>query len=165
MTIKDLRFFPDPVLTKAATAVTKFDTPLRTLLKDMGETMYDAGGIGLAAPQIGISERIVVIDVSEDRNDLMFLVNPEIIKKSGKRSGEEGCLSIPGYREIVERSDLVTVRAQDESGKEFEFEADGLLSVCVQHEIDHLDGVLFIDRLSRLKKELFKKWLIKQLED
>ncbi len=165
MTILDLRIFPDPVLKQKATPVVAFDSNLKTLLKNMAETMYYEKGVGLAAPQVGITHRLVTIDVSEERTDLKLLVNPEIIKKQGKCSGEEGCLSIPGYRDVVERSEIITVKAQDPDGEVIEFEASGLLSVCIQHEIDHLDGVLFIDRLSRLKKELFKKWLKKQIED
>lgn len=154
-----IKIYPDPVLKQKAMPVTTFDTKLKKLLDDMAETMYEAHGVGLAANQIGSLERIVVIDVSEDRNELRHLVNPEIIERSGKKKGEEGCLSIPNYRDNVERSTTLKVRAQDATGKHFEFEADGLLAVCIQHEIDHLDGILFIDRLSRLKREFFKKWL------
>jgi peptide deformylase len=141
----------------------------------MFETMYAAEGIGLAAPQIGVSERIAVVDVPEScatyeneeqglraqSSNRIELINPEILEASGSRSGEEGCLSIPGYREKVKRATGIRVRAQDRYGETFEFSASDLLAICIQHEIDHLDGVLFIDHLSRLKRELFKHWFKK----
>ena len=160
----NLRFYPDPVLKQKTDLVTEFNSKLDKFLNDMADTMYAEKGVGLAAPQVGSLQRITVIDVSEERNDLKFFINPEIIKKQGKSSGEEGCLSIPGYRDVVERGDIITVRAQDKDGNPFELEASGLLAVCLQHEIDHLDGILFTDRLSRLKRELFKKWYKKQTE-
>ncbi len=157
-----IKIYPDPILKQKASPVTVFDAKLKKLLDDMAETMYEAHGVGLAANQIGSLERIVVVDVSEDRNELLHLINPEILNRNGKKKGEEGCLSIPGFRDNVERSSSLTLRAQDATGKQFEIEADGLLAVCIQHEIDHLDGILFVDRLSRLKREFFKKWLEKE---
>jgi len=164
MALLDIKIYPDPILKQKAEDVTVFDQKLEKLLDDMAQTMYAAPGVGLAAPQIGICQRVAVVDVSEDRNDLIHLVNPEIILREGKKSGEEGCLSIPEYRDTVERSASISVRAFDKKGKQFEFDATDLLSVCVQHELDHLDGVLFVDRLSRLKRELFKKWVQKQID-
>jgi len=145
MTVLDIRFFPDPVLKLKTKPISVFDKTLKKVLDDMAETMYDASGVGLAAPQVGILQKICVIDVSEKRNDLLFFINPEIIKKDGKVPSEEGCLSIPGYRDTIDRSNNVVVRAQDLKGDFFELDAEGLLSICAQHEIDHLDGVLFID--------------------
>ena len=148
--------WPEPVLAERGAEVTAFDERLRTLVDEMFESMYEAQGIGLAAPQIGISERITVIDVSFKKNpeDKLALINPEVIEAEGKQVEEEGCLSLPDIREKVSRAAWVKVRAQDVTGKYFEVEGDELLARALQHEIDHLDGVLFIDRLSRLKREL-----------
>jgi peptide deformylase len=148
--------WPDPVLAKRGVAVKAFDERLTTLVDEMFESMYEAQGIGLAAPQIGISERITVIDVSFKKNpeDKIALINPEIVEMEGKQVEEEGCLSLPDIREKVGRAAWVKVRAQDVSGNFFEVEGEELLARALQHEIDHLDGVLFIDRLSRLKREL-----------
>lgn len=164
MTRREIVVYPDPVLKAPTELVTEFGPELTTLLKDMAETMYDASGIGLAAPQIGVLKRVTVVDTSPDGSELIYLVNPKIVSRQGKTSSEEGCLSIPGYREKVERAESIVVQAQDETGKEIEFEAYEILSICIQHELDHLDGVLFIDRLSRLKQNLFKKWYNKQGE-
>jgi len=161
MTIRELVKYPDPRLHQDCELVTKFDGELSQLLDDMFETMYQADGIGLAAPQIGVLQRITVIDVSSDGEEQFALINPEIIEKTGSVSSEEGCLSIPGYRDTLKRSEQVTVRAQDRTGEVFELAADGLLAICLQHEIDHLHGVLFTDKLSRLKKEFFKRWFKK----
>lgn len=148
--------FPDPILQQPAGPVTVFDKDLRTLVDDMFASMYDAQGIGLAAPQIGISKRITVIDVSfqKDPKQKIVLVNPEIVERSGKQVEEEGCLSLPEIRDRVVRAAEVKVRAQDATGKPIEFEGTELLSRAFQHEIDHLDGILFIFRLSRLKRDL-----------
>jgi peptide deformylase len=156
-----IKIYPDPVLKEKAQVVTTFDSKIKKLAEDMIETMYKEEGVGLAANQVGSLSRIFVLDVSENGDDPVPFINPEIIKKAGKKKGDEGCLSIPGFREIVERSETITVKAQDVEGNFFELEAEGLLSVCIQHELDHLDGILFIDRLSHLKKQLFKKWLEK----
>lgn len=148
--------FPDPILQKPAEPVTVFDAKLRQLVDDMFASMYDAQGIGLAAPQIGISQRLTVIDVSFQKNpkDKIVLINPEIVEKSGKQVEEEGCLSLPEIRDRVVRAAQVKVRAQDADGKPVEVEGTELLARALQHEIDHLDGILFIFRLSRLKRDL-----------
>lgn len=151
---------PNPVLREVAKPVERVDDRIRRILSDMAETMYDAPGVGLAAPQVGILERLIVVDIG-DRDEgipgrLYKLINPEIVESSGSLEFEEGCLSIPGIREKVTRPEKVKVRALDEKGEMTEIEADGILSVCLQHEIDHLNGVLFIDRLSRVRRELIK---------
>jgi peptide deformylase len=148
--------WPDPVLSKPGAKVTVFDAALKKLVDEMFDSMYVAQGIGLAAPQIAISQRITVIDVSFDKNpkDRIVLINPEIIGREGKQVEEEGCLSLPEIREKVSRAAKVKVKAQDVTGKWFEMEGEELLGRAIQHEIDHLDGVLFIDRLSRLKRDL-----------
>src|ERR1700722_3023904 len=148
--------FPDPILQRPTEPVTAFDDDLRRLLDDMFESMYAAHGIGLAAPQIGISKRITVIDLSFQKNpeEKIVLINPEIIHKQGKQSEEEGCLSLPEIREKVSRAEKVRVRAQDVTGKWFEIDGEELLARAFQHEIDHLDGVLFIFRVSALKRDL-----------
>jgi peptide deformylase len=148
--------FPDPVLQKPAEPVTVFDAELRKLVDDMFTSMYDAQGIGLAAPQIGISKRLTVIDLSFQKKpeDKIVLINPEVIEIKGKQVEEEGCLSLPEIRDRVVRAAEVTVRAKDADGKPIEVEATELLARAVQHEIDHLDGILFIFRLSRLKRDL-----------
>jgi peptide deformylase len=145
--------YPDPRLAAKAEPVVVFDDALRQLAADMAETMYDAPGVGLAANQIGRLIRMVVIDITEEKNDLHVLVNPVITSRSEDvKECEEGCLSLPGLYEKVKRPSRVTVKAQDLEGKWFELECDELMSVCVQHELDHLDGVVFIDHLSQLKK-------------
>jgi peptide deformylase len=145
--------YPDPRLRKVAAPVTAFTPELRKLVKDMAETMYAAPGVGLAANQVNVQKRLLVIDVSDARNELRVFVNPEIIKKEGEAECEEGCLSVPGYYETVKRAAKVTVRAQDEHGHTFETVAEGMLAVCLQHEIDHLDGTVFVDYLSPLKQQ------------
>lgn len=146
--------YPNAILAQHAEPVTVFDGDLRRLAEDMAETMYAAPGVGLAANQVGVLLRIVVIDVTEDKSGLMVLVNPKIIESSETlQDCEEGCLSLKGLYEHVKRPDRVVVRAQDLAGNAFEFEATGLLATCVQHEIDHLNGLVFIDHLSRLKKD------------
>jgi peptide deformylase len=160
MTIKPLIILPDPVLRQASKPIERVDTDLQRLADDMLETMYDAPGIGLAAIQIGVPRRMLVIDVSregEEKQPQVF-INPEIVKSSDERSVyEEGCLSIPDYYAEVERPATVSVRYLDRNGKEQTVEADGLLATCLQHEIDHLNGVLFIDHISRLKREMVIK--------
>ena len=143
--------YPDPRLHTVAAPVTEVDDKIRKLVADMAETMYEAPGIGLAATQVDVHRRIVVIDVSEDKSGLMALINPEILERSGEQVCEEGCLSVPGIYEKVSRAERVKVRALNEKGESFEFEADGLLAVCVQHEIDHLDGKVFVDRVEDTK--------------
>lgn len=148
--------YPDPILQRPAEPVTVFDAALEQLVEDMFLSMYDAQGVGLAAPQIGIGKRLTVIDVSfqKDPKQKIVLINPEIIQKSGRQVEEEGCLSLPEIRDKVVRAAAVTVRAQDAKGKFFEVDGTELLSRALQHEIDHLDGILFIFRLSRLKRDL-----------
>ena len=148
--------WPEPVLSKPAAKVTVFDAKLKKLTDEMFESMYAAQGIGLAAPQIAISQRITVIDVSFRKNpeEKIVLINPEIIEREGKQVEEEGCLSLPEIREKVSRAEWVKVKAQDVAGEWFEIEGTELLARAMQHEIDHLDGILFIDRLSRLKRDL-----------
>lgn len=150
--------YPAPVLSKRGEPVTVFDAKLKTLVEEMFESMYAAQGIGLAAPQIGLSQRLTVIDISFKKNpeEKIVLINPEIIEREGKQYEEEGCLSLPEIREKVRRAAWVKVRAQDVDGKWFEIEGEELLARAFQHEIDHLDGILFIDHLSRLKQELVK---------
>lgn len=159
--------WPEPVLTQPAAKVTVFDEELKKLTEEMFESMYVAQGIGLAAPQIAISKRITVIDVSFKKNpeEKIVLINPEIIEREGKQLEEEGCLSLPEIREKVNRSSWVKVRAQDVNGEWFEIEGDELLARAFQHEIDHLDGVLFIDRLSRLKRDLVVRKMKKLIKN
>lgn len=154
--------YPDPRLHTVAAPVGRADDEIRRLIADMAETMYEAPGIGLAATQVDVHKRIVVIDVSEDKSGLMALINPEILERSGEQVCEEGCLSVPGIYEKVSRAERVKVRALNEKGESFEFEADGLLAVCVQHEIDHLDGKVFVEYLSQLKLGRIKSKLAKK---
>lgn len=160
MTIKPIIILPDPLLREVSKPIERIDADLTRLIDDMLETMYDAPGIGLAAVQVAVPRRLLVIDVSkegEDKQPLVF-INPEIIASSDARSTyEEGCLSIPDYYAEVERPALVTVKSLDRNGKEQVTEADGLLATCLQHEIDHLNGTLFIDHISRLKREMVIK--------
>jgi len=162
MTLLPILTYPNPTLKEKCLDVTTFDAELSKTLDNMLETMYDANGVGLAGSQVGILKRITVIDISEAENEKLELVNPTIIEQTGKTSSEEGCLSIPEYQAVVTRSDKIKVQAYDRNGKEFELDADELLAICIQHEIDHLDGILFVDRLSRLKREMFKQWLKKR---
>ena len=161
MALREIVKYPDERLHEECEAVNDFNQELATLLDDMFETMYEADGIGLAAPQIGVMKRVTVIDVSPDGTGKLELINPEIVDAQGKVSSEEGCLSIPGYRDTIKRNETVKVRAQDRTGEFFEVQAEELLSICLQHEIDHLHGVLFTDKLSRLKREFFKRWFKK----
>ena len=157
--VRDIVIWPDPILKKPGVPVGRVDDEIRRLLDDMAETMYAADGVGLAAPQLGISKRIVVIDTSprQEGQHLLHLVNPEILRTEGETTYTEGCLSVPGEAEDVERAAKVWVRAIDRDGKPFEIEGEGLLAIALQHEIDHLDGVLFVDHLSSLKRELIRK--------
>lgn len=162
--------YPDERLRKPCEPVTEITPEIRRALDDMAKTMYEAPGIGLAASQVGRNDRIIVIDLGEDEEEntsakLYKLINPEIIERAGKIDWEEGCLSLPDIRETVRRSAEVFVKALDENGNPVEIEAKGLLAVCLQHEIDHLDGVLFIDHLSRIKRELLKPKLKQLIKD
>jgi peptide deformylase len=161
MAIHKIIFLPDPRLRKLTTPVQVFDDKLQTLIDDMFETMYDARGVGLAAPQIGISLRLSVVDVTNDKSQQLVLVNPEIISSEGKAEFHEGCLSVPGAYDMVTRAEKVVIRAQDRLGQPFEMSADGLLGECFQHEIDHLNGKLFVDLLSPLKRAMARKKLDK----
>lgn len=155
--------YPDPRLHKVAKPVEQVDDRIRQLVRDMAETMYDAPGVGLAATQVDVHERVVVIDVSENNDELRVLINPEIIWRSDElQVYQEGCLSVPGVYEEVKRADSIRVRALDEQGQPYEFEADGLLAVCVQHELDHLEGKVFVEYLSSLKQGRIKTRLRKQ---
>ena len=162
MAILNILHFPDPRLRNVARPVAQVDDDVRRLLDDMLETMYQAPGIGLAATQVGVARRVVVIDISEEKDQPLFLVNPEIVARDGVEEMEEGCLSVPGFYEKVTRADSVKVRALDREGRPFELDAEGLLAVCIQHEIDHLDGKLFVDYLSSLKRQRIRKKLEKQ---
>ena len=137
--------YPDPRLHKRAAAVAAVDDSIRQLIEDMAETMYEAPGIGLAATQVDVHKRVVVIDVTEDKSDLRAFINPEIVEKSGEQTCEEGCLSVPGIYEKVTRAERVRVKALDARGEPFELEAEGLLAVCIQHEVDHLEGKVFVE--------------------
>lgn len=161
-TLKILEF-PNPNLRKIAVPVTSFDSDLKCLIDNMFETMYEANGIGLAATQVDVHKRLLVLDVSEERNDPKVFVNPTIdVIESDLTDYDEGCLSVPGFYETVSRPKKIKVLAQDKEGSQFEIEADGVLSVCIQHEIDHLDGKLFVDYLSSLKRNRIKDKLQKE---
>ena len=161
MTLRTILNYPDPRLRTLAKPVTHFDDDLKTLIDDMFETMYAEEGIGLAATQVDIHQRIIVIDVSENRDQRLVLINPELLEKSGETGIEEGCLSIPEQRALVPRAAAVKIRALDRDGKPFELEADDLLAICIQHEMDHLVGKLFVDYLSPLKRQRIRQKLEK----
>ncbi|GAW87062.1 peptide deformylase [Bathymodiolus platifrons methanotrophic gill symbiont] len=161
MSILSILEFPDPRLRTVAKPVANVDKAIESLVDDMLETMYEAHGVGLAATQVDIHKRIIVIDTSEDKNNPLCLINPEIIKQMGEEESDEGCLSVPGVFEPVTRAEEITVTAQDQQGKTFELEAGGLLAVCIQHEMDHLQGKLFVDYLSSLKRQRIKKKMTK----
>jgi peptide deformylase len=156
MAVRPIVLYPDPVLRQATGVVEQFDDELAQLTEDLAETMYDAPGVGLAAPQIGVEARVAVVDVAPGapESDLLVLVNPRIIESSGRTKAEEGCLSIPGFSEQVERPERLLVEASDVRGERFELEATDFLARAVCHEIDHLDGILFFQRLTGLRKEL-----------
>jgi peptide deformylase len=161
----DILHYPDARLHTVAKPVKAVDERIRKLVDDMAETMYAAPGIGLAATQVNVHERVVVIDISETHDQLRVFINPEIVAQSGTEESEEGCLSVPGIFDKVTRAERVTVRALDREGKPFELDADGLLAVCVQHEIDHLKGKVFVDYLSSLKRNRIKSKLLKQARE
>ena len=161
MAILTVLHYPDPRLRNQAEAVVEVDDTIRKLVGDMFETMYQAPGIGLAATQVDVHKRIITIDISEDKTEPLCFINPEIIATDGVEKMEEGCLSVPGIYEPVERAERVTVKAMDRNGQSFEMQADGLLSVCIQHEMDHLQGKLFVDYLSELKRKRIRKKLEK----
>jgi peptide deformylase len=155
--------YPDARLHKVAAPVTVFDDGLKRLVADMVETMYAAPGIGLAAIQVDVPKQVIVVDASERRDSLVVLVNPEILEATGVSDIEEGCLSVPGIYELVERAERVKVRAHDQNGNPFTLEAQGLLAVCIQHEMDHLKGKVFVEHLSQLKQQRIRAKLAKQL--
>jgi peptide deformylase len=162
MAILEILRYPDPRLREPAKPVERVDDELGALIDDMFETMYKAPGIGLAATQVNVQQRVLIIDISKNRDQPMVFINPVIVEKVGAEETDEGCLSVPGIYERVQRAERIKVRALDAQGEAFELEADGLLAVCIQHEIDHLDGKLFVDYLSQLKRQRIRKKLEKQ---
>lgn len=166
MALMQIFHYPDPILKKQAKPVTGIDDEIRTLARDMAETMYAAPGVGLAAPQVGVSRRLIVLDCApkDEAPQLITAINPQIVAREGEVCEEEGCLSVPAYYASVTRAAAVRVRYLDLDGRSVERDAEGLLSVCFQHEIDHLDGILFVDHLSPLKKSLFRKKYKKIME-
>jgi peptide deformylase len=163
MALLNILRYPDARLHKLGAPVTVFDESLKNLVRDLAETMYAAPGMGLAATQVDVHKQVIVLDVSERRDSLVVLVNPEIVEASGVSDIEEGCLSVPGVYDIVERAERVKVRACDQNGNPFTLEAQGLLAVCIQHEMDHLKGKVFVEYLSQLKQQRVRARLAKQL--
>ncbi len=162
MALLNILHFPDDRLRTKAKPVGKVTDKHRVLISNMLETMYDAPGIGLAATQVNVHERILVIDISEEKNEPIVLINPELLEKEGDQEFDEGCLSVPGIYETLHRAEKVRVKALNQKGESFEMDAHGLLAVCIQHEMDHLEGKLFVDYLSQLKKQRIRKKLEKQ---
>jgi peptide deformylase len=162
MALRTILEYPDARLRTKAQPVTQFDGALGTLIDDMLETMYAAPGIGLAATQVDVHKRVIVIDISREHNEPLVLINPEILSREGEASSEEGCLSVPGIFDDIKRAAKVRLRAQDRSGAVFERDVDDILAVCIQHEMDHLEGRLFVDYLSDLKRERIRKKLDKE---
>lgn len=165
MAILRIRHYPDPVLLKKAAPVTQFDDALLTLIEDMWETMYDAQGVGLAAPQIGVSLQLSVIDISEDKSNRLIIINPELSELEDFEDMQEGCLSLPGVYENVKRARRIHLRAQNEKGEVFEMHAEGLLAEAIQHETDHLHGTLLLNRISSLRRSRAIKALEKTLRE
>jgi peptide deformylase len=163
MAMLNILRYPDARLHKVAAPITVFDDSLKKLVDDMAETMYAAPGIGLAATQVDVHKQVIVVDVSERRDSLVVLVNPQIVEANGVSDIEEGCLSVPGVYELVARAERVKVRAHDRNGNAFTLEAQGLLAVCIQHEMDHLKGQVFVEYLSQLKQQRIRAKLAKQL--
>lgn len=166
MSLLEIRKFPDPVLKKKAEPVESVDEGIRKLMDDMAETMYASMGIGLAAPQVGVSKRVIVVDVSprdeQGEGRLFALANPQIIKSEGEEEFEEGCLSLPGFTTVVKRPSKITISALDRDGRDVIIEADGLFAIALQHEMDHLAGTLILDHSSTLRREFYKKRIKKQ---
>jgi peptide deformylase len=162
MAVLDILVYPDPRLREIAEPVVRVDDNIRTLVDDMAETMYQAPGIGLAAVQVKVPKRVIVIDLSKDQSELQVFIDPQIVERDGSQEIEEGCLSVPDVFAPVQRAESILVTALNRDGDRFELRADGLLSVCIQHEMDHLDGKVFVDYLSRLKQERIRKRLQKQ---
>ncbi len=162
MALMEILHHPDPRLRKKSKEIKVVDDTLKQLIKDMLDTMYAAPGVGLAAPQINQTIRLIVIDISQNKDQPLILINPKITKRDDIQTSEEGCLSIPGFYEEVERSETIKVSALNDSGDKVKFKADGLLAICIQHEIDHLDGKLFVDYLSPMKQQRILKKIKKQ---
>lgn len=162
MAVLNILRYPDPRLEKVAKPVERVDDAIRQLVRDMAETMYAAPGIGLAATQVDVHKRVIVLDTSDARDQLLVLINPEIVTREGEQECEEGCLSVPGVYDVVKRAEKVKVRALDGAGQPFELVAEGLLAVCIQHEMDHLEGKVFVEYLSRLKQARIRSKLQKQ---
>ena len=163
MSILDILVYPDPRLRKIAQPVAIVDDNIRKLVTDMTETMYDANGIGLAATQVDVHLQVIVMDISESRDQAMILINPQIVTTDGEQEYDEGCLSVPEYYAPVKRAESIKISALDAQGEIFELEAEGLLAVCIQHEMDHLKGKVFVDYLSRLKQDRVRKKIVKRL--
>jgi len=163
MAILEILVYPDPRLRTVAEPVTTVNDETRLLVSNMIETMYDANGIGLAATQVDVHLQVIVMDLSEERNQPRVLINPTIIEQDGEQLYDEGCLSVPEYYAEVKRAESIKITALDEQGEIYELEADGLLAICIQHEMDHLQGKVFVDYLSRLKQDRVRKKMIKQL--
>ncbi|MCW9024214.1 MAG: peptide deformylase [Gammaproteobacteria bacterium] len=162
MSILTILHFPDERLRTQASPVEQVDTSIQKLVNDMFETMYDAPGIGLAATQVNVHKQVLVLDISDNKDQPLCLINPEIIEHDGHQKFDEGCLSVPGIYETVERAEHIRVKALDKEGNPFQMDAEGLLAVCIQHEMDHLKGKLFVDYLSSLKRQRIQKKLLKQ---
>ncbi|HSD42934.1 MAG TPA: peptide deformylase [Burkholderiales bacterium] len=162
MAVLSILRYPDPRLEKIAQPVDRVDDSIRQLVRDMAETMYAAPGIGLAATQVDVHKRVIVLDVSDTRDQLLVLINPEILVREGEQECEEGCLSVPGVYDVVSRAEKVKVRALNRDGQPFELAAEGLLAVCIQHEMDHLEGKVFVEYLSRLKQSRIRAKMQKQ---
>lgn len=161
MAVLDVLIYPDENLAKVCQPVEMVDAELNTFIDNMFDTMYEHEGIGLAAPQVNVLKRVITIDIEGDKTNQIVLINPEILESSGETGIEEGCLSIPGCRALVPRKEKLTVKALNREGQTFTLEADGLLAICIQHEIDHLNGVLFVDHISQLKRQRIKEKMLK----
>ncbi len=159
MAVLEIRKYPDEILKTKSSEITDIDGNVQKLIDDMIETMYKSKGIGLAAPQVGVSKRLIIVDISprEEKDSLIVMINPQIVSTEGEVLSEEGCLSLPGFITRLKRSEKIFVKGIDRKGKDIEIETNGLLGRAIQHEIDHLDGILLIDRISPLKRELFRK--------
>lgn len=161
MAVLEVLIYPEDNLAKVCEPVEKVDAELNRFIDDMFDTMYEHEGIGLAAPQVDVLKRVITIDIEGDKTNQIVLINPEILEASGETGIEEGCLSIPGCRALVPRKEKLKVKALNRQGEEFVLDADGLLAICIQHEIDHLNGVLFVDHISALKRQRFKEKMLK----
>lgn len=163
MAILDILVYPDPRLRKLAKPVVEVDDEIRQLVSDMTETMYEANGIGLAATQVDVHQQVIVMDISESRDQILVLINPKIVEQDGEQVYDEGCLSVPEYYAPVTRAQSITITALDKDGEQFELAAQDLLAICIQHEMDHLAGKVFVDYLSRLKQDRIRKKLLKRI--